>query len=48
MQLFKPVMATSLVVTTSGAVAFADDINALVRAAEDRAGMTGLDAFSGT
>ena len=43
-QLFKPVMATSLVVTTSGAVAFADDINALVRAAEDRTGMTGLDA----
>ena len=47
-QLFKPVMATSLVVTTSGAVAFADDINALVRAAEDRAGMTDLDASSGT
>ena len=36
-QLFKPVLATSLVVTTSGAVAFSDDINALVRAAEERA-----------
>ncbi len=36
-QLFKPVMATSLVVTTSGAIAFADDINAHVRAAEERA-----------
>jgi hypothetical protein len=47
-QLFKPVMATSLVVTTSGAVALADDISALIRAAEERAGMTGLDASSGT
>jgi hypothetical protein len=36
-QLFKPVMATSLVVTTSGVADFADDINALVRAAEQRA-----------
>ena len=36
-QLFKPVMAMSLVVTTSGPAAFADDINALVRAAEERA-----------
>lgn len=47
-QLFKAVLATSLVVTTSGAAALADDINALVRAAEDRAGMTGLDPSSGT
>ena len=47
-QVFRPVMATSLVVTTAGAVAFADDINALVRAAEERAGMTGFDASPGT
>ena len=36
-QLFRPVLATSLVVTTSGAVAFSGDINALVRAADERA-----------
>lgn len=47
-QLFKPVMATSLVVTTSGAVALSDAINAFVRAAEDRAGVTGPSASSGT
>jgi len=32
-QLVRPVLATSLVLTTSDAVAFADDINAFVRAA---------------
>jgi hypothetical protein len=36
-QLFKPVLATSLVVTTSGAIAFADDINAHIHAADERA-----------